>query len=169
MLAYIKAKIALPNRFTGMIQCSEQIMIRFIPDDIDAFAVNGRGGGSKAVVGMARERRQRKVALPKNSSLFGIDAEHRKAARFVPRASDEHSFTPKHRRRMAAARQFNFPVEIGIAYLDGDVFGLADTGAVWSAKTCPFLSEVFAGEPEQQKDRKDDERSSGRPRTQVGY
>ena len=142
MLADERAKIALPDRLAVVIQRAEPVMLRFVPDHIEAVGIDGGRGGCIAVELVPRERAERKIAAPDRASVFCIQTEHGNAAGFVAGGREENPLTPQHGRGVAGAGEFDFPVDVCLGDFGGDRFGLADAGAIRATKSGPFLRDA---------------------------
>src|SRR5437764_1271928 len=73
-------------------------------------------------------------------TVFSGQTEYGNAASFVSSAGKKYPASPQNRRRMSAARQFHFPIDIGLRNFGGNGFCLADSGAIWPAKPRPLLA-----------------------------
>ena len=79
MLADEGAEVALPNLLAVVIERGQQIMIGFVPNDINALAIDCGRGRSVAVEWVAREWSQRKIPAPEQATVVGAQAEHGEA------------------------------------------------------------------------------------------
>ena len=90
---------------------------------------------------MAGEWSQGKILSPEQPAIVCIEAEGGDAAGFIAGAGEENAVAPKDGRRMAAAGQFDFPIDVSAADFGGNGFGVADAAAVRAAKAGPFLRQ----------------------------
>ena len=139
MLADERAEVALPNRFAVVIESGEHEMLRLIPRDVNPLGIHGRSGRSETVELVPRERRQRKITLPNHFSIPGVNTEDRNPTGLVACAREKNLFAPQHGRRVPAARQFDFPVDVAVGDFGWNGFRVTDAGAIRPAKPRPFL------------------------------
>src|SRR5207247_10187826 len=112
VLADKRAEIPLPNLFAALIERREHVMIGLVPNEVRALGVNRRRRGREAVELVPREWSQGKIFSPEHPPVICVKAQGRDAARFITSAREKNPVAPKNGRRMAAAGQFDFPIDV---------------------------------------------------------
>src|SRR6185436_17610353 len=139
VLADERPEVALPDRFAVVVERGEQVMLWFVPDNVNALGIDGGRRCSEAVVRVPCEWSKGKIAAPKQASILSAQAEHGNAAGFIASACEKNPLAPQDGRRVTGAGQFDFPVDVCLGDFGGDRFGVANAGAIRAPKAGPFL------------------------------
>ena len=138
MLADERPQIEMPNLVASVRERVQSRLLRASPGHVDVFGIDRRRAGGEAVQIVDVIRLVSKTLAPQFMSIDGAEAQEIPFRGLNVGAGNEDLVAPQHRRRVAAARQLDLPIHIGVGPLRGNL-GFVLPGPVWAAKPRPLL------------------------------